>query len=138
MDNNKSISETLEEEKKQIVEQIEELKGDLQAVERLLRKHKIKEEKQMSIPLGNSHKKSLGPTDALKQIFNSNPDKSWTPSELTEKIREMKEKGYLKTDSNNMLSAVHTVLRKKVINGSIIKVTSGKKPKYKKSASSWE
>lgn len=132
MYDNKNISETLKDLKKQIVKQIESLKTDLEAVERLLKKHSVIEDAQLPIFSNISLDKAVGPTKAIMQIFNSSPNKAWTPSELRDKLFEIKEKGLLSTNAIDLLSVVHTVLGAHVKNGSIIKDSTKRIPEYRR------
>ncbi len=134
MDDNKNISETLKELKKQIVEQIESLKVDLEAVERLLKKHSVIKDAQLPIfsNISLALDKAVGPTKAIMQIFNGSPNKAWTPSELRDKLSEIKENGLLSTNAIDLLSVVHTVLGAHVKNGSIIKDSNKRIPTYRR------
>lgn len=128
----KDISETLKGLKKQIVEQIESLKADLEAVERLLKKHSLKEDGQLPLFDDNTSNEAMKPTEALLKIFNDNPNKSWTPSELRDEFVKLKERNLLLTESKSLLSAIHTILQMHVKNGDIIKDYSKNIPEYRR------
>ena len=132
MDENKDISGILKGLKKQIVEQIESLKTDLDAVERLLKKHSFKEEDQLPLFFDNPSSEAMTPTEALLKILNENPDKSWTPGELRDEFVKLREKKLLRTESKDLLSGIHSILKLHVKIGDIEKDHSKKIPEYRK------
>ena len=74
----------------------------------------------------------MGPTEAILQIFDKDPSKAWTPVALRDELIRLKEKGILTSNSGDLLSAVHSVLRIYVKNGEVVKDTSQKITKYRK------
>ena len=96
----------------------------------------MKDETQKTIFSNSSTPKAVGPNEAVIQILKNNCDKSWTPSELRDELKRMKDKNLLITDSDDLLTSVHNVLQaeiKKGKTGKIIKVKgkSENRPEYK-------
>jgi hypothetical protein len=131
MYDNRNIINPLKELKKQIVEQRESLKTDLEAVERLLKKHSSSEENQLPIFAKESFNKKIKPTEAIMQLFNNDPNKAWTPSKLRDELLKLKSKGLLITESSDLQSTVHSILRLKVNNGTLIKDSTKRIPTYR-------
>ena len=55
--------------------------------------------------------KMMGPTDALKYLFDTFPTKKWYPRQLADRLQEMKDIGEVETESENLMWTVHGLLR---------------------------
>lgn len=55
--------------------------------------------------------KSVGPTDAVRNLFNLYPQKKWLPGHLRDELNVLKNVGLLESESENLLSSVHWILR---------------------------
>jgi len=55
--------------------------------------------------------KPTKPLSAIKKLFNENPDKKYTASEITTKLKEIQNADLLIVRSKNINSTAHTVLR---------------------------
>ncbi|MFB0516286.1 MAG: hypothetical protein ACETWG_06745 [Candidatus Neomarinimicrobiota bacterium] len=52
----------------------------------------------------------IGPTEAVKGLFDSNPSKRWSARELRDKLEQMKNEGKLVTNARDLLTTVHWLL----------------------------
>ena len=55
--------------------------------------------------------KKIKPVQAVKKLFKENPDKKFTPPELRDCLKELKERGGLQHKGKNILTTTHTTLR---------------------------
>ena len=53
----------------------------------------------------------IKPVQAVKKLFKENPDKKFTPPELRDSLKELKERGGLQHKGKNILTTTHTTLR---------------------------
>ena len=54
---------------------------------------------------------SVGPVDAIIDLFRSHESRAWTPPELRDQLQRLKDEGKLLSNSENLLGSVHTVLK---------------------------
>lgn len=87
--------------------------------------------------LGNSSQaRKIGPVEAVRRIFEANPDKRLRPATLRDELLALKNSGRLHTTSEDMQNtvywAVHTLVRQRFV----IKGGDRRKPWYKKASAS--
>jgi len=75
----------------------------------------------------------LKPSFALKNLFKSNPDKSFSPPELRNFLKELKDKGKLNHRGKDLLGTTHTTIKVLIEHNIIekIKPTPESDPVYK-------
>ena len=54
---------------------------------------------------------SVGPVDAITDLFRSHESRAWTPPELRDQLQRLKDEGKLLSNSENFLGSVHAVLK---------------------------
>ena len=103
--------EFLIEKKRQITEQFEKLKKDLEGIERTLEILKTGTQTKIKLEVSLPENRKMTPNEAIKKLFNDYPNNNWSPKELTNKLIKLKEEGKLNSQSKDLLWGVHTVLR---------------------------
>ncbi len=74
----------------------------------------------------------FGPTKAIKQMFDNNPQINFIPIVLRDKLLKLKEEGKLKSESKDLLSTTHSVLKHLVKINYIEKDESKEIPTYRR------
>ena len=86
--------------------------------------------------LGGKNDVVLGPRAAIWHLFLQNPPRLLTPPELRDKLEIMIDEQTAKSESENLLSGVHTVLRALVEDGLVEKIGLGYRVSEKESGAS--
>ena len=92
--------------------QIEELEAEREVAKRMLARFSGNGRAEIKGVVTISKTNILGPTEALKSLFDTSPNKRWKAVELRDRMREMKESGELKSTSKELLKSVYYLLRR--------------------------
>lgn len=122
----------LQSEKHRIESDIEQLKADLSAVERLLLRRipgtqlEIGEDDSINAP------KKIGLTVAITGYFKDYQNKEWSPSDLRDWLVDLKRRNGLNSEAASLLTATHTVIRKLLNQKKIVIAREQIEPKPRK------
>ena len=130
MNSNIDFLGALEDEKKLIQEQVITLQNDLQSIDRLIERYKIRNQNQLAINMPQNEK--IGPTQAVRDLFDNNPERDWKPGEIRDELDKLKDNGILESSTDKLLHTVHWILRKLTEKNYIKKDSSKQIPTYKK------
>lgn len=123
---------TLRQEKRKIDEKIYRLKDERNAIDKTISYLMGDTQLQIMDAFRSVPRKTIGPTEAIRDLFNQYPQKKWLPGRLRDELKDLKKNGELKTESENLLSAVHWILRAFVERGDIEKRGHDKIKWYRK------
>ena len=123
---------TLRQEKRKIEERLSRLKGERDAIDTTI--FYFMGGTQLSIEDVHEEKshRAAGPTEAIRNLFNNNPNRKWLPGQFRNELQHMKKSGDLISDSKHILSTVHWILRALVERGEIEKGGNSKIKWYRK------
>lgn len=137
--NNHEILNGLEERESEIKIQIERLKGDLVTIARAKVLFEGETESQISRKTTGETpvEEKIKPTQAIREIFETYPGRMWYPGDLRDKLQTMNDANKLNTGYENLLYAVHSILREMEKQGEIEKSAPDKNRRrwYKKTIS---
>ncbi len=128
------IIDGLKEDRQNIREQIKELEADLQATDRLIRRHS-----QNGAPPPSSQSESHGllstptgnPSLKLKEagkhlVIQAGPKKIWNPTQMRDELVKLRGQGRLLGKTKDLLPPSHGLLKSLVKDGLMVKSGKGK------------
>lgn len=132
-----SIITTLREEREKIRGQIATLEFDLNAITRVIQRFSGSQiegrQVEMTEIIHSSNGETIGPTQAVRQLFDRFPKKKWTPRQIRDFLTIMKESGELTTETKKLLTTTHWLLKRFVDDEYIQKIETGpRKAWYRK------
>lgn len=128
----KSMTEALRTGIGDYTKQIEELEAEREVAKRMLARFSGNGQSEIRGVITVTKTNVLGPTEALKSLFDTFPNKRWKAVELRDGLREMKESGELKSTSKELLKSVYYLLRRFKDRGYIEKHSYGQNSWYRK------
>ena len=109
--NGTTTVDDLKSKRRELESQIERLKDILMAIDKTIDIFVNEQVPMVEILTSTGNGKAMGPTGALKYLFETFPTKKWYPRQLADRLQEMKDIGEVETDSNNLMWTVHGLLR---------------------------
>lgn len=139
---NQNILSFIKEQFKSIGKRIEQkdpsLAGEIRLLSKLFDEIRLSETinkaEERQITGNKAHKTKAGtqkPVQIFKELFSNSPDKQFDPAELRDVLKEKQSRNELLTNSNDLLSLTHTVLRVLSKSRYIEKIQHADKPRYK-------
>jgi len=122
----------LQSEKHRIELEIEQLKADLIAVERLLQRRIPGTQLEIGGADPIISPKKIGLTVAITGYFRDYPDKEWSPSDIRDWLVDLKRRDGLNSEAASFLTATHTVIRKLMNKKKIVIAREQIEPKPRK------
>lgn len=110
-----SIQETLiselRREKRKIKDEVARLRKEEEAIDITISRLSGVTQLTLTDELDTEVTEPLGPTAAIRQLFEQYPTKKWYPGNIRDELNDMKKHGELATESKNILNTVHWILR---------------------------
>lgn len=128
---NKIIQLDLLEEKKKISFQIESLKKDLEAVNRLLEKYDNDDSKTLYTDGMIYESKKL--SDAISELFDAYPTKEWKSTDVIKNMEVLRDEGKIHTKTKDFATSVRSVIKSMIVKGYVMKIPVMGGMRYKKS-----
>ena len=125
------ISE-LRREKRKIDDEFNRLKKEKEAIDITISRLSGNTQLSLTDELDIEITKPLGPTAAIRQLFEQYPTKKWYPGDIRDELNDMKKHKELATESKSILNTVHWILRGFVENEEVEKSKIGRRTWYRK------
>lgn len=97
---------------KEYNQQIEELEAEREVARKMLLRFSSNGQTEIKEVVLDTHSVKIGPTLAIKELFNGSPQRKWKAPELRDKLQNMKESGVLETEAKNLLPTVYYLLKR--------------------------
>lgn len=127
---NELIQIDLLKEKNNIVQQIETLQKDLQAIERLLEKYKNEDQVVMYEDDILTEPDSI--SEAVVKLFDNYPDRVWKSREIASRIQNLIKENKITTNTTNVPVSTRSAIKNLVNKKYIIKIPVMGGMRYKK------
>ena len=92
--------------------QIEELEAERDVAKRMLARFSGNGQTEIQGTVAVTKSAILGPTEAMKYLFDTFPNKKWKAVELRDRLRKMKDEGSLNSQSSELIKSVYYLLRR--------------------------
>ena len=111
MENSEIVNE-LDERQADIAIQIKRLQNDMDAIQRTkeIFVDRSKDQIEMKDIIETPSNEKIKPTQAIRQIFVTYPDRKWFPGQIRDRLETMRDANKLESNYQNLLFAVHSIL----------------------------
>ena len=127
-----SMLEALKTGIKEYTQQIEELEAEREVARKMLLRFSSNGQTEIKEIVLDSHSVKIGPTLAMKELFEGSPQRKWKAPELRDKLQNMKDSGVLESNAQNLLTTVYYLLKRLCKRGYIEKYSAGQRSWYRK------
>lgn len=97
---------------KEYTQQIEDLEAEREVARKMLLRFSSNGQTEIKEIVLDSHSVKIGPTLAMKELFDGSPQRKWKAPELRDKLQNMKESGVLESEAKNLLTTVYYLLER--------------------------
>ncbi|NQU06238.1 MAG: hypothetical protein HQ568_09115 [Calditrichaeota bacterium] len=134
--NNSEILAGLDEKEAMLMVHIERLKLDIESIKRtkLIFSGDSESQIEMKSIIETPTNSKIKPTQAIREMFDTYPDRKWFPGQIRDRLETMRDADKLNSNYENLLYAVHSILREMTKRGEIDKSEPDKNKRrwYKK------